>query len=128
VTTTLGPLDQLPKFDMIFSRLAFHHIPHPRGMASQLLEHLYPGGCLLVADLLATPNVRRFHQPHDFLGEEYEHDGFAKSAVQSWFSDCDDFEWVETVMRKDLDEGWIDAGFAEEEDFCLFIASAKLKP
>mmetsp|Transcript_7410 Transcript_7410/g.18961 ORF Transcript_7410/g.18961 Transcript_7410/m.18961 type:complete len:177 (-) Transcript_7410:183-713(-) len=127
VTTTLGPLEQLPKFDMIFSLLAFHHIPDADGMASRLLEHLKPGGRLLVCDLLATPNVRRFHKPHEIVGEHYEHDGFAKSAVQSWFSDCDDFDWVEMPLRKDLAEGWRGAGFAEAEEFHLFVASATLK-
>lgn len=127
VNVAYGALENLGKFDLIFSLLAFHHIPNVPSTVVELLGHLNAGGRLLIADLLATSNVRRFHKPEETIGTDYEHDGFTKHEVQEWLSGCDDFDWVEMPIRKEAAEGWKAAGHPETEEYTLFVASAKLK-
>jgi len=124
VTVTSGPLHTLGRFDVIFSLLAMHHIKDVSVLVRQLgRQHLNPGGRLLVVDLEATANVRRFHKPQDQMGEHYEHDGFDEATVRSWFKgDFGEVDYMTKPISKKLHKDW-DPNEADEE-FQLFFASS----
>lgn len=84
-TKTLG------RFDLIYSMLAFHHVPDPAKLVHTLAtNYLNPhGGRLVILDLEATPNVRQFHPKHMELGVHYEYDGFDETTVLSWLDPAD---------------------------------------
>merc|ERR1712216_935902 len=129
VTPSIGPLEALGQFDLIFSLLAFHHIRDVESMVQRLRKHhLNPGGRLLIVDLGATPNVRRFHKPHEQVGEHYEHDGFKESVVRSLFADgFSNVDYIQRPLRKALHEDWESvAGTTpgSDEEYQLFFASA----
>ena len=53
-------------FDLIYSLLAFHHIPDPCRMLNQVLKDkfLKPGGRIVLMDYEQDPNKQIFHPIH----------------------------------------------------------------
>lgn len=60
---TLGDATELPflenSFDIVFSRLAFHHFPDPKQCFSEMARVLKPGGKLVVIDMEAAEESLR---------------------------------------------------------------------
>ena len=74
--------DDLPGsgFDLIFSAMAMHHIPHPAAMIVRVAGLLKPGGSLCIVDLDAEDGS--FHGN----SEEVHHHGFSAQEMQGYFS------------------------------------------
>eukprot|EP00947_MAST-08B_sp_MAST-8B-sp1_P000927 g927.t1 len=123
---------QPASFDLIFSQLAFHHIPDGRAMIHRLMELLAPGGTLCVIDFEATPNAYRFHPTHMKLGADYEYDGISEEQAKSWFRGTEASLTPPTLYRtpfkKEAGEGHAVTGAAgpdKREDFVMMLIMAQ---
>ena len=63
MTFTEGDVIELPfaddSFDIVFSRLAFHHFPEPEAPFSEMVRVLKPGGKLVMIDMAAAEESLR---------------------------------------------------------------------
>eukprot|EP00658_Telonema_sp_P-2_P046928 TRINITY_DN35322_c0_g1_i1.p1 TRINITY_DN35322_c0_g1~~TRINITY_DN35322_c0_g1_i1.p1 ORF type:complete len:114 (-),score=28.98 TRINITY_DN35322_c0_g1_i1:114-455(-) len=78
-----------------------------------------------IVDLHATPNVRRFHEPEQVRGVDYEWDGFEQERVTEWLRPLENFEYIKVPFLKRLHPGWGEARGTSEQ-FELFFASGTL--
>lgn len=76
--------DDLPDsdFDLIFSAMAMHHIPHPDEMIRRIVQILKPGGALCVVDLDAEDGS--FHGDTELV----HHHGFSAQEMQGFFAEA----------------------------------------
>jgi SAM-dependent methyltransferase len=120
--------NELGKFDLIFSMLAFHHVPDPAGLVQDLAKHyLNPGGRLVVLDLEATENIRSFHPKHMELGVHYEHDGFSEATARGWFDPAqgwlaDSVDVTRVPFDKQVDKEWDASEPIDEYNMMLVTA------
>jgi 2-polyprenyl-3-methyl-5-hydroxy-6-metoxy-1,4-benzoquinol methylase len=59
----LSSADQIPKQDIIFSNLAFHHVDNLTEMCRLLGQCLNPGGHLVIVDFEKNDHSVLFHPP-----------------------------------------------------------------
>ena len=63
IDLVLGDAEQMPflesSFDIVISRLAFHHFPHPERCFAEMIRVLKPGGKLAVIDMEAAEDALR---------------------------------------------------------------------
>eukprot|EP01044_Picomonas_judraskeda_P026156 COSAG03_NODE_7836_length_867_cov_117.791667_1_plen_192_part_00 len=128
------PAELLPPggYDLIFSKLAWHHMPDRGGMVKACVPLLAPGGRLLILDIEDTPtnNSRHFHTPEMTIGVEYESDGVSEKDVRSWFAAAGlvDVEIERTQFKQKTHAGWVAQGASEMSEFTMMLASAAAKP
>lgn len=127
------PVELTPAgYDLIFSKLAWHHIPDRSGMVSACAQLLAPGGRLLILDIEDTPtnNSRHFHTPEMTVGVEYESDGISEADVRQWFADVGytDVEIERTQFEQKTHPGWVEQGAPEISEFTMMLASAVATP
>jgi SAM-dependent methyltransferase len=119
-------------YDLIFSKLAWHHIPDRSGMVKACGPLLAPGGRLLILDIEDTPtnNSRHFHTPEMTIGVEYESDGISEEDVRCWFAEAGltDVEIERAQFEQKTHAGWVAQGIAETSEFTMMLASAAAKP
>ena len=115
-------------YDLIFSKLAFHHIRDCAAMVKALVPYLAEGGRLLIVDLEAGGNARQFHLKEMECGVEYEHDGISESAARDWFSAAGlaQVEVARTWFEQPTHEGWREAepGLPRMSEFSMLLISA----
>lgn len=120
----------LSSFDLVFSKLAFHHIADVKSMVAAVHPYLKPGGRLCVCDLESTANVRLFHHRDQTRGVEYEHDGFSESQARDWFNQegWTGVEVARVPFSQSTSAGWIDAGHNSVQEFVMMLVSAVRLP
>eukprot|EP00451_Oxyrrhis_marina_P017772 CAMPEP_0204345650 /NCGR_PEP_ID=MMETSP0469-20131031/26561_1 /ASSEMBLY_ACC=CAM_ASM_000384 /TAXON_ID=2969 /ORGANISM="Oxyrrhis marina" /LENGTH=211 /DNA_ID=CAMNT_0051331121 /DNA_START=67 /DNA_END=702 /DNA_ORIENTATION=+ len=124
ISTSMGPISSLGKYDLIVSLLAFHHVKDFVALANELHNNLRPGGRLVVADLVAGDDVRLFHKPWQVCGEHYEYDGFTEQQFRDMFgSGYASYDEHRLVIRKKVDSEW--KSEHGELDFVLAVASSE---
>jgi SAM-dependent methyltransferase len=120
---------ELGGYDLIFSKLAFHHITDCGAMVKALKPFLAPGGRLVICDLEATANARQFHlrEPEMTKGVEYEHDGLSESVVRDWFRAAGGFAGMDvarTTFEQPTHACWAEIEQGTTSQFGLILASA----
>lgn len=122
-----GPLER-ESFDLVVSKLAFHHISAVSSMVAAVWPLLKSGGRLCICDLEATSNVRLFHLKEQTLGVEYEHDGFSEEAAREWFEGGDEawagVEVARVGFSQPTSAGWVAAGHNSIQAFTMMLVSA----
>lgn len=107
-----NPIDGL-LVDVIFSSLAFHHIPHTERLLMNLRSMLKPGGLLLVVDLDEDGGDFHGHHGHFDGHHGFDRDQLATQARQAGFAEVT------------IEDGPAFSKDSDSKSFSTFLLSAR---
>jgi ubiquinone/menaquinone biosynthesis C-methylase UbiE len=118
VSFQVGDVLPLPfadaSFSIVVSRFAFHHFRNPAAVLAEMVRVCRPGGCVAVADLLASPDPARAEAFHrmEILRDPSHARALTLAELRRLFADAGLPVTTETPWRFDVDfEGWLARSF-----------------